>query len=209
MSSEGTLYVIAAPSGCGKTSLVHALVDGEDDIEISVSHTTRPPRPGEKDGVDYNFVDEATFQKMIENKDFLEYAEVFGHHYGTSREWIMQTLEKGIDVILEIDWQGARQIGQLFHHVKPIFILPPSLETLRQRLESRKQDSEDVIEGRMQQAISEMSHYHEFRYLVINDDFDRALDDLLCIVRSERLKRHHQAPKLKDLLRHLLGAKSS
>jgi guanylate kinase len=205
LSNEGTLYVIAAPSGCGKTSLVHALVKSEEGIEISVSHTTRPPRPGEQDGVDYNFVDEAAFKKMIDDKDFLEYAEVFGHHYGTSREWIAETLEKGIDVILEIDWQGARQIGQLFHHVKPIFIIPPSREALQKRLELRKQDSEEVIQGRMQQAISEMTHYNEFRYLIVNDDFDRALDDLRCILHAERLKRRHQAPKLKELLQHLLS----
>lgn len=205
MSNDGTLYVIAAPSGCGKTSLVHALVKNEDNIEISISHTTRAPRPGEQDGVDYHFVDENTFKKMIDNNEFLEYAEVFGHHYGTSKAWIADTLKKGIDVILEIDWQGARQIGRLFHHVKSIFVLPPSRQALRQRLELRQQDSEDVINNRMQQAISEMSHYNEFGYLVVNDDFDRALDDLRSILHSERLKRRYQSIKLDELLQHLLA----
>ena len=204
MSKYGTLYVIAAPSGCGKTSLVHALVKGEDNIEISVSHTTRVPRPGEEDGADYHFIDEATFKQMVVAKDFLEYATVFGHSYGTSRQWIADTLDRGTDVILEIDWQGARQIGRLFHHVKSVFVLPPSREVLRQRLESRKQDSVEIIDGRMQQAISEMSHYNEFTYLVVNDDFDQALDDLRSILHSERLKRNYQEPKLAGLLEHLL-----
>lgn len=204
MSEDGTLYVIAAPSGCGKTSLVHALVASESHLEISVSHTTRAPRPGEVDGEDYHFVDEQTFKKMIAARDFLEYAEVFGHHYGTSRRWIADTLAQGVDVILEIDWQGARQIGQLFHHVKPIFILPPSRKALRERLESRNQDSKEVIDERMRQAISEMSHCHEFRYIIVNDDFKRALDDLRCILHAERLKRHHQESKLKALIAELL-----
>ncbi len=205
MSNDGTLYVIAAPSGCGKTSLVHALVKNEKNIEISVSYTTRPARPGEQNGVDYHFVDDATFTKMIEDNDFLEYAQVFDYQYGTSRQWIIDTLNRGVDVILEIDWQGARQVGRLFHHIKSIFIIPPSRTALRQRLQMRKQDSEEVIERRMQQAISEMSHYHEFRYLIVNDEFERALDDLRCIVHAERLKQLYQVPALADLLESLLA----
>ena len=197
--------MIAAPSGCGKTSLVHALVEHERNIEISISHTTRAPRPGEQDGVDYHFIDDTEFKRMVAANEFLEYATVFEHSYGTSRKWIADTLDKGVDVILEIDWQGARQIGHLFHNAKSIFILPPSLSALRQRLENRKQDSEAVIEGRMQQAISEMSHYNEFSYMIVNDDFDRALSELRAIVLAERLKREHQEIKLAGLLAELVG----
>lgn len=196
--------MIAAPSGCGKTSLVHALVTSEEDIKVSVSYTTRPSRPGEESGVQYHFVDEATFQKMVDDQEFLEYAEVFGHHYGTSRKWIADTLAQGTDVILEIDWQGARQIGHLFHHVKSVFIVPPSLESLRSRLESRQQDSESVINARMEKAIEEMSHFNEFGYLVVNDEFDQALAELRSIVGSERLKRCYQEQKLSALLANLL-----
>lgn len=204
MNNYGTLYVIAAPSGGGKTSLVNALIDSEESVKISVSHTTRPMRPGEKDGEHYHFIDDDTFKRMIQEQEFIEYAEVFGHCYGTSRKWLMSQLDQGIDVILEIDWQGARQVGQLFHHVKSIFILPPSLETLRQRLESRKQDSPEVIDARMQQAIAEMSHHNEFAYLVVNEDFDLALADLRAILHAERLKRRYQERKLAKLLANLL-----
>lgn len=203
MSKHGTLYVIAAPSGGGKTSLVNALVAGESNIKISVSYTTRPPRPGEENGVQYHFIDDVEFKCMVHDREFLEYAEVFGFNYGTSRRWIAETLEQGTDIILEIDWQGARQIGQLFHHVKSIFILPPSLEVLRQRLESRQQDSKEVIDARMAQAIDEMSHYNEFTYLLVNDDFEMALADLRSIVRAERLKRRYQEQKLSSLLEKL------
>ena len=203
-NQQGVLYVVAAPSGCGKTSLVHALVSSEENIQISVSHTTRPPRPGEKTGVEYHFIDDAQFQRMIDDKAFLEYAEVFGHFYGTSRQWIADTLEKGTDVILEIDWQGARQVGQLFHHVKSIFIVPPSLETLRSRLEARQQDSQEVINGRMDKAIEEMSHFKEFTYLVVNDVFEQTLEQLRSIVTAERLKCRYQEDNLAPLLAKLL-----
>lgn len=205
MNKYGTLYIVAAPSGAGKTSLVNALVAGDDALKVSISYTTRPPRPGEQDGVQYHFVTEDTFAHMVKEQLFLEYAEVFGYHYGTSRQWIADRLEQQQDVILEIDWQGARQVGQIFHHVKPIFILPPSLEVLRERLESRKQDSLTVIEARMCQAIDEMSHYNEFEYLVVNDHFDQALADLQAIVKSERLKRRYQQHNLVSLLQQLVS----
>ena len=204
MSKYGTLYIVAAPSGAGKTSLVNALVAGDDALKISISHTTRPPRPGEQDGLQYHFVDQVTFEQMIQEQAFLEYAQVFGHYYGTSKQWISDTLEQEQDVILEIDWQGARQVGQIFHHVKTVFILPPSLKTLYYRLEKRQQDSKDIIDARMRQAIDEMSHYNEFEYLVVNDNFDVALADLRAIVTSERLKRRYQQKNLNALLEQLL-----
>ena len=204
MNKYGTLYIVAAPSGAGKTSLVNALVAGDEALKISISYTTRPPRPGEQDGVEYHFVSESTFGYMIKEQVFLEYAQVFGHYYGTSKQWIADTLEQEQDVILEIDWQGARQVGQIFHHVKTVFILPPSLETLYYRLEKRQQDSKDTIDARMRQAIDEMSHYNEFEYLVVNDNFDAALADLRAIVTSERLKRRYQQKNLTALLEQLL-----
>ena len=204
MNKYGTLYIVAAPSGAGKTSLVNALVAGDEALKISISYTTRPPRPGEQDGVEYHFVSESTFGYMIKEQVFLEYAQVFGHYYGTSKQWIADTLEQEQDVILEIDWQGARQVGQIFHHVKTVFILPPSLETLYYRLEKRQQDSKDIIDARMRQAIDEMSHYNEFEYLVVNDNFDAALADLRAIVTSERLKRRYQQKNLTALLEQLL-----
>ena len=204
MNKYGTLYIVAAPSGAGKTSLVNALVAGDEALKISISYTTRPPRPGEQDGVEYHFVSESTFGYMIKEQVFLEYAQVFGHYYGTSKQWIADTLEQEQDVILEIDWQGARQVGQIFHHVKTVFILPPSLETLYYRLEKRQQDSKDTIYARMRQAIDEMSHYNEFEYLVVNDNFDAALADLRAIVTSERLKRRYQQKNLTALLEQLL-----
>lgn len=203
MNKHGTLYVVAAPSGCGKTSLVAALVERFKGLQISISYTTRDQRPGEENGVHYHFVSEDAFQNMIQKQDLLEYAKVFNHMYGTSRSWVAEQLDRGIDVILEIDWQGGRQIGQLFHHVKTIFVLPPSLETLRERLENRQQDTKTVIDQRMAQAIEEMSHYNEFTYLVVNDDFEQALDDLSSIVRAERLKSRYQAKNQADLLAKL------
>ena len=204
MNKYGTLYIVAAPSGAGKTSLVNALVAGDEALKISISYTTRPPRPGEQDGVEYHFVSESTFGYMIKEQVFLEYAQVFGHYYGTSKQWIADTLEQEQDVILEIDWQGARQVGQIFHHVKTVFILPPSLETLYYRLEKRQHDSKDTIDARLRHAIDEMSHYNEFEYLVVNDNFDAALADLRAIVTSERLKRRYQQKNLTALLEQLL-----
>ena len=205
MSSTGTLYVISAPSGAGKTSLVKALLEKVDRIGVSVSHTTRFPRPGEKDGVNYNFVSEDEFKKMIEASAFLEQAEVFGNYYGTSQAWVEQKLSSGEDVILEIDWQGAQQVRRLIPSMKSIFIVPPSREALAQRLNSRGQDSAEVIAARMAEATQEMSHYGEFDYLVINDDFDQALEALIAIVIANRLTIAKQIDAQQSLLEALLA----
>jgi guanylate kinase len=202
--AKGTLYVISAASGAGKTSLVSAVLQHVPDIEVSVSHTTRAPRPGEIDGVNYHFVDKERFEAMVEAGDFFESATVFGNMYGTSRQHIKQQLLDGRDVILEIDWQGARQIRKLVSDCKSIYILPPSIAALRERLKSRGQDDEDVINKRMREAINEMSHYAEFEYLVINDDFNEARDNLAAIIMAERMLFDHQQQKHAKLLAELL-----
>jgi guanylate kinase len=204
MVSTGTLFTLSAPSGAGKTSLVKALLERCRDLRVSVSHTTRPMRPGEENGINYHFVDETAFHEMLERGEFLEHARVFGNFYGTSRIWVEQQLAAGIDVILEIDWQGARQIKELLPDTRAVFILPPSREALEQRLNSRGQDDSSVIETRMAQAVEEMSHYVEGDYLVINEDFDRALDELHAIVTCHRLATHRQRQALAGLLRELL-----
>lgn len=202
--TKGTLYVISAASGTGKTSLVSALLQQMPDLVVSVSHTTRPPRPGEVDGVNYHFVDRETFASMATAGDFFESATVFGNMYGTSRQHIQEQLLKGKDVILEIDWQGARQIRQLVNDCKSIFILPPSTAALRTRLTSRGQDEEEVINRRMHEALNEMSHYVEFDYLVINDDFEEALNNLAAIITGERMRFERQQQFNADLLAELL-----
>jgi len=202
--TRGTLYIISAPSGAGKTSLVHALVAALPDVVVSVSHTTRKMRDGEVDGQDYHFIDEQHFQEMIANEDFLEHASVFGNRYGTSRRHIQQQLQTGKDVILEIDWQGARQVRQLMSGCKSIYVLPPSIQALRNRLHSREQDSEDVIESRMHEAVSEMTHYGEFDYIVINDDFDQAREELVSIFVCNRMLLDHQQQTHAELLADLL-----
>ena len=202
--TKGTLYVISAASGAGKTTLVSAVLQRLPDIEVSVSHTTRAPRAGEVDGVNYHFVDETAFVKMVEEGEFFESATVFGNMYGTSRQHIQEQLLKGKDVILEIDWQGARQIRQLMTDCKSIYIAPPSVSALRERLKSRGQDDEVVITKRMREAVSEMSHYAEFEYLVINDDFDQAKENLAAIIMGERMRLEHQTQKHADLLAQLL-----
>jgi len=204
MSTKGILYILSAPSGAGKTSLVKSLVSDLSFIRVSVSHTTRPMRPGEEDGVNYHFTDRDTFQAMINQGDFFEFAEVFGNFYGTSQAWVQDTLAKGYDLILEIDWQGAKQIRRLMPDAKSIFILPPSQEALRQRLNNRGQDNDDVIENRMQQAVSEMSHYVEFDYLLINDDFNQALNELKSIFIANQLVLNKQQSQHTELLRQLL-----
>ena len=201
---SGTLYIVSAPSGAGKTSLVKALIDSMPQVRVSVSHTTRPTRPGEVDGVNYHFVDHARFKAMLEENAFLEHAEVFGNFYGTSQRWVEQTLAQGYDLILEIDWQGAQQVRRLMPEARSIFILPPTQQALRQRLTNRGQDSDEVIERRMREAVSEMSHYVEYDYLVINDDFAHALDDLKAIFRASQLSQRRQQRRHLQLLEALL-----
>lgn len=204
MANKGKLYIIAAPSGAGKTSLVKAMVESTPHVKVSVSHTTRRQRSGETDGVNYHFVSVENFQKELGEGRFLEYAEVFGNYYGTSETWVRQQMAKGEDVILEIDWQGAEQVRRLMPEAVSIFILPPSLEALRERLIGRATDDMSIIDRRMAQAVNEMSHYSEFDYLVINDEFDLALRDLQTIIRSRRLSigwmQHYKADLIKGLL---------
>lgn len=203
--SMGTLFTVSAPSGAGKTSLVSALVKSNPEVCVSVSHTTRAMRPGEVDGVNYHFVSRDIFEKMLESSDFLEHAQVFGNLYGTSQKWVMETLRQGIDVILEIDWQGAQQVRKLIPETVSLFILPPSLACLRQRLTSRGQDDEVVINNRMAEAISEMSHYPEADYLIINDDFTVALAQFQALVTSQHLRLERQTVRYQNLLTELLG----
>ena len=204
-ASTGTLYIVSAPSGAGKTSLVKALLDAQPQVRVSVSHTTRPMRPGEVDGVNYHFVSREEFLERLEHDEFLEHAEVFGNLYGTSQRWLEQTLSEGFDLILEIDWQGAQQVRRLKPQAKSIFILPPTQEALRQRLTNRGQDSDDVIEKRMREAVSEMTHYVEYDYLVINDDFAHALIDLQAIFRANQLLQTAQQQRFEALLGQLLA----
>jgi len=194
-SAHGTLYTVSAPSGAGKTTLVSALVESDPALRVSVSHTTRPIRRGERDGVNYHFTDRPRFQRMLEQAEFLEYAEVFGNLYGTSRGWVETELGRGRDVVLEIDWQGARQVKALRPESCSIFILPPTRETLRERLTRRGQDDEETIDRRMAEATREISHYAEADYLVLNEDFATALEDLRSIVRSHRLRTAAQAAR--------------
>jgi len=201
----GTLYILSAPSGAGKSSLVRALLQSQGkEVGVSVSHTTRKPRPGEVDGRDYHFVDSGTFQAMVAEDAFLEYAQVFDNQYGTSRAAVAQQLAAGQDVVLEIDWQGARQVRERMAASIGIFILPPSRAALRERLQGRGQDDAAVIERRMRAAISEMSHYGEYDYLVINDVFETAVEELVAILRSHRLRLAVQSRRQTGLLRSLL-----
>lgn len=205
MSNRGTLFTVSAPSGAGKTSLVKQLVDTTDNIQVSISHTTRAIRPGEADGVNYHFVDTDQFLAMLETSDFLEHAKVFANYYGTSQAWVEETLAKGIDVILEIDWQGATQVRRLMPDAVSVFILPPSQKALEERLTGRGQDDESVIRARMAEAKSEISHYVEAQYLIINDDFDTALAEFKSIVSALRLTLGRQHACHEDLLRELLA----
>lgn len=201
----GTLYIISAPSGAGKTSLVRELLASESGLRLSVSHTTRPMRPGEEQGVHYHFVDGEQFQAMIARGAFLEYARVFDNFYGTSKDAVIEQLQAGQDVILEIDWQGARQLHQLFPEAARIFILPPSREVLEQRLRARGQDGETIIARRMQEARTEISHYTEYDFLLVNDDFRQAVADLQAIIRARGLRRQRQEQALRELLASLLS----
>jgi guanylate kinase len=201
---SGTLFTISAPSGAGKTSLVRALVEAEPSLKVSVSHTTRPIRPGEIDGVNYHFCDQAAFNQRLEAGDFLEFAEVFGNFYGTSQKFVDDQLKADADVVLEIDWQGARQVKRLMPDTCAIFVLPPSAGALRERLSRRGQDDAETIERRMAAAVSEMSHYVEADYLVINDVFEDALGELRAIVRTQRLLTAKQARRHAGQLSALL-----
>ncbi|PSV45673.1 guanylate kinase [Photobacterium indicum] len=205
--SKGTLYIVSAPSGAGKSSLINALLETNPtyDMKVSVSHTTRGMRPGEENGVHYNFISVEEFTELTEQESFLEHAEVFGNYYGTSRPWIEEQLNKGIDVFLDIDWQGARQIRVQMPAAKSLFILPPSKEELERRLNARGQDSETIIARRMQEARSEISHYNEYDYVIVNDDFDAALMDFKAIIRAERLKQDKQTAKYNSMLNALLA----
>ncbi len=201
----GNLFIVAAPSGGGKTSLVDRLTSSMENIIVSVSHTTRDKRPSEVDGEHYFFVDEHMFQQMVVDEAFIEHATVFGHQYGTSHAQIEMRLKQGTDVVLDIDWQGALQIKRCFQHAVSIFILPPSYEALRQRLEARQRDNPDVIETRMQRAQDEMAHYRDFDFLIVNDTFECALSDLRSIILSYRLKLAYQMHKQRKLLSLLLA----
>ena len=205
MSKAGTLYIVSAPSGAGKTTLVGALLKNMPDIKASISHTTRPMRPSEKEGVNYHFVSEEMFLSLINKEAFLEHAQVFNHFYGTSKEWVEKTLSEGIDVILEIDWQGAEQIRDLIPESKSIFILPPSLEALEERLIKRGQDDPTVIKRRLAAAKEEISHYMMADYLLINDGFDETLVEFNSIILHERLKLQSQKQKNLNLLNSLLS----
>ena len=197
---NGNLFVVVAPSGAGKTTLVDALLKREPNIRLSPSFTTRAPREGEKDGVDYFFVSRAKFEEMIAAGEFLEHADVYGNYYGTSRKWIERELAGDHDVLLEIDWQGAQQVRKLFPHMAGIFILPPSLEELRKRLKSRGKDSPEAIEKRMASARHEISHVLEFEYIIVNENFEAALADLVAVVRGARVSRAQQAVRLAALI---------
>lgn len=203
-NGNGTLYTISAPSGAGKTSLVEALIDQDARIKVSISHTTRTMRPGEVDGVNYHFVDNDTFSRMLQQNCFLEHATVFEHFYGTSQQWVNDTLAQQQDVILEIDWQGAAQVRKLMPDAVAIFILPPSKQALQQRLTGRGQDTADVIAKRMRAAQNEMSHYIEADYLVVNDNFNTALAELAAIVNAQRCSLHKQQWRQQPLLQDLL-----
>ncbi|MGY5954784.1 guanylate kinase [Kosakonia sp. BK9b] len=205
--AQGTLYIVSAPSGAGKSSLIQALLKTQPlyDTQVSVSHTTRAPRPGEVHGEHYFFVNHDEFKSMIGEDAFLEHAEVFGNYYGTSRATIEQVLSTGVDVFLDIDWQGAQQIRTRMPQARSIFILPPSKVELDRRLRGRGQDSEEVIAKRMALAVAEMSHYAEYDYLIVNDDFDTALGDLKTIIRAERLRMGRQKQRHDALISKLLA----
>lgn len=205
---RGNLFIVSAPSGGGKTSLTRALVPRLNarghDAAISVSYTTRAPRPGEQDGVHYHFVDEARFVDMAARGDFLEHAQVFGRRYGTGRDKTVELLDRGVDVMLDIDWQGAQQVRRLAPHAQSVFILPPSAEELERRLRGRGQDDDGTIARRMAEARAEMSHWDEYDFLIVNRDFEQALDELAALFLTPRLGRAAQAVRHAGLIRALL-----
>ncbi|SFP48452.1 guanylate kinase [Nitrosomonas cryotolerans] len=188
----GNLFIISAPSGAGKTSLVKALLKNDLNLNLSISHTSRPPRAGEVNGRDYHFISKDTFRQMLQQGEFLESAQVYGNFYGTSKKWINETMASGHDILLEIDCQGAQQVRRTFHQVVGIFILPPSADTLATRLMARGQDSPEVMQKRLAAVCEEVTHIHEFDYVIINKNLEEAVSDLVCIVRAERLKKARQ-----------------
>lgn len=200
---SGTLYIVSSPSGGGKTSLVKALLEAEPEVRLSISHTTRPPRAGEADGRDYHFVPREAFERMVQAGEFLESAEIYGNRYGTSQKWIESERKAGHDVLLEIDWQGAQQVRSLMRGTASIFILPPSLEVLEQRLRTRSQDPPEVIARRLATAREEISHLREFDYVIINKDFNRAALELASIVRAERLRLARQLARNADVINEM------
>ncbi|MCJ8274098.1 MAG: guanylate kinase [Psychrosphaera sp.] len=202
---RGNLFILSAPSGAGKSSLISALIERNNDMQVSVSHTTRNARPGEQNGVHYHFVSVDEFKTHINEGHFVEWAEVFGNFYGTSKVVIENLLNNGVDVFLDIDWQGAQQIRELFPEVITVFIAPPSRAALRQRLIGRGQDESEVIERRMIEAKSQISHYPEFDFIIVNDDFEQCLSELKLITRAQRLKATNQAIKFDHLLKELLA----
>lgn len=202
--TSGVLFVVSAPSGAGKTSLLRALIPTDARLRLSVSHTTRGARPGEQDGTHYHFVDRARFEAMVAAGEFLEHARVFDNLYGTAERSVRDVLGANFDVVLEIDWQGARQVRARFPEAVSVFIVPPSVEALRQRLSGRGQDSAEIIDRRMRDARSELSHFGEYDYLVVNDDFDEALADLRAIVGAERLRLARQQARLGAALEAML-----
>ncbi len=199
----GHLFVIAAASGTGKTSLVRAILDRMDNLQVSISYTTRPPRPKDQNGTDYHFLTTEQFEKQCSDNLFLEHATVYGHKYGTSKQWVTDRLKLGADVILEIDWQGAAQIKSLFPDAVTIFILPPSILALKDRLEKRSSDASDVIIQRLAAAKEDINHYNEYDYLVVNDDFELATTQISTIIKASRLKQNCQQYHLQKLLAEL------
>ncbi len=204
LKTGGTLFVVSAPSGAGKTSLVAKLLEADPSLHLSISHTTRPRRPKEQAGINYHFVDKSTFEEMIDADAFLEHASVFGNYYGTSKAAVAEPLAEGRDVLLEIDWQGAALVRQAHPDAVSIFIVPPSLEALRERLQGRAQDDPEVIESRLAEARTEMAQYHEFDYLVVNDDFALALEELQAVVLAERCRVSRRAARNSALIEALL-----
>lgn len=206
-NKNGTLFIIAAPSGAGKTSLVKAIIEQVKNIEVSISHTTRNPRHDEEDGVAYHFTEENEFKKLISENCFLEYAKVFDNFYGTSRDWVEKELAAGKNIILEIDWQGAQQIKSQIRGSVGIFILPPSYQTLRERLIDRQNDDQETINRRMSSAQEEISHYKEFDYIVINDDFDHALSEIKAIITATNLGSCRQSAFYDNFVGQIMAQK--
>ncbi len=205
---KGTLFIVSSPSGAGKSSLIQALLEKHNQdksLYLSISHTTRPMRPGEENGVHYHFVSKDEFQKLIDRNAFYEWAQVFDKFYGTSKELVQEALNKGQDVLLDIDWQGAQQLRKLEPSAKSIFILPPSLEELERRLNARGQDSQEVIKSRMQKAQREISHYKEYDYVILNDIFEESLDAFWSIITSYRHTKNYQEDKYQNVLHDLLN----